>query len=57
MPPHFDEPEYWHERAEEARVLAELMSSERSKKMMLNAADAYEFLAIKAVIRSETEGS
>jgi len=51
--PHFNDPEYWHKRAEEARVLAERMSNERTKKMMLNQ------LAVRAAIRSidETKGS
>jgi len=55
--PQFDNPGYWHRRAERARASAQQMSSEQSKKMMLKIADACEFLAVKAAIRSETRGS
>jgi hypothetical protein len=57
--PHFNDPEYWHKRAEEARVLAERMSNQRTKKMMLKVADDYDQLAVRAAIRSigETKGS
>ena len=53
--PHFNDPEYWYKRAEEARVLAERMSNERTKKMMLRVADDYDQLAVKAAIRSIDE--
>ena len=53
--PHFNNPEYWHRRAEEARVLAERMSNERTKKMMLKVADDYDELAVRAAIRSIDE--
>jgi hypothetical protein len=46
--PHFNDPEYWHQRAEEARVLAERMSNERTKKMMRKVADDYDDLALSA---------
>ena len=32
--PHLNDPEYWHDRAKEARALAEQTISERTKKMM-----------------------
>jgi hypothetical protein len=35
-------------------ALAKQMSSERGKEMMLKVADAYEFLAVRAGIHSET---
>ena len=57
-PPQFNDPKYWHQRAEEARAMAKQMSSELSKKMMLKVADDYDGLAVKAAIRSmdETKG-
>ena len=58
-PPQFNDPKYWHQRAEEARAMAKQMSSELSKKMMLKVADDYDGLAVKAAIRSMdvTKGS
>ena len=57
--PQFNNPKYWHQRAEEARAIAKQMSSELSKKMMLRVADDYDGLAVKAAVRSldETKGS
>ena len=57
--PDVNDPEYWDQRAEEARVLAEQMSNELHKEMMLKVADNYEQLAVKAAVRSidETKGS
>jgi hypothetical protein len=58
--PQFNDPRYWHRRAEEARVLAEQMNGERNKERMLKVADDYDDeLAVRAVIRSigETKGS
>ena len=57
--PQFNNPRYWHRRAEEARVLAEQMSGERNKERMLKVADDYDELAVRAAIRSigETKGS
>jgi hypothetical protein len=57
--PHFNNPEHWHRRAEEARVLAEQMRDETTKKLMLRIADDYDDLAVNAAIRSmdETKGS
>ena len=51
-PPQFNDPKYWHQRAEEARVLAEQTSNERAKKTMLTIADDYDELAVRAVMRS-----
>ena len=48
---HLNDPEHWRQRAEESRVLAEQMSDETSKKMMLKIADDYEKLAARAVAR------
>jgi hypothetical protein len=44
----FKDSGYWHRRAEEARVVAEQMSSEEAKRTMLRAADNYDKLAIMA---------
>jgi hypothetical protein len=57
--PQFNNPRYWHRRAEEARVLAEQTSGERNKERMLKVADDYDELAVRAAIRSigETKGS
>ena len=49
--PHFNDPKFWQERAEEARVLADQMSDETSKKMMLKIADDYDKLAVRAAQR------
>ena len=56
--PDVNDPEYWDQRAEEARVLAERMSDEQTKKMMLKVADDYDQIAVRAAIRSidETKG-
>ena len=50
--PHFSDPEDWHQRAEEARVLAQQMRDESNKKLMLRIADDYDDLAVRAAIRS-----
>jgi len=50
---HFNDPKYWHQRAEEARVLAERMSNEGAKKTMLKIADDYDGFGVRAAIRSE----
>ena len=55
--PQFNNPKYWHQRAEEARAMAKRMNSELSKKMMLKVADDYDGLADKAAVRYETKGS
>ena len=48
---HFNDPDHWHQRAEECRVLAEEMSNERTKKTMLRIADDYDKLATRAFVR------
>ena len=66
--PYFKDPEYWNQRAEEARVLAELMMDETAKKTMLSVAADCDRFAVRAAMRSidelfvrrvidETEGS
>ena len=50
--PHFNDPAHWQQRAEEARVLAERVRDETTKKLMLRIADDYDDLAINAAIPS-----
>jgi hypothetical protein len=49
--PHFNDPGHWHRRAEEARTVAEQMTDETAKRMMLRIADDYEMLAVRASVR------
>ena len=49
--PHFNNPDHWRHRAEEARVLAEQMSDEIARKTMLKIADDYDKLAVRAALR------
>jgi len=49
--PHFNDPQHWCQRAEEARVLAEQMSDETAKGMMLRIAEDYDKLAVRASVR------
>jgi len=55
----FNDPKRWRRRAGKARVLAEQMNDETSKKIMLRIADDYIELAVRAAIRAadETKGS
>ena len=66
--PRFNDPKYWHQRAEEARALAELMNGETAKQTMLRIAEDCDEFAVRATIRaleeltvrrfiSETKGS
>ena len=48
--PHFDDPEYWHERAKEARRLAERMTDETAKETMLSVAEVCERFAVWAAM-------
>ena len=65
--PDVNDPEYWHQRAKEARRLAERMSDETAKQTMLSVAEGDGFavwaamcsiyeLAVSRVI-DETKGS
>ena len=53
--PYFKDPEYWNQRAEEARVLAELMMDETAKKTMLTVAEDCDTFAVRAAMRSLEE--
>ena len=49
---HFNDPKYWHQRAEEVRVLAERVRDETTEKLMLRIADDYDDLAVNAATPS-----
>ena len=49
--PHFNDPEHWRQRAEESRTLADQISDEVARKMMLRIADDYDKLAVRAAVR------
>jgi|SRR6516164_11200194 hypothetical protein len=55
--PHFNNPQHWQQRAEESRVMAEQMSDETAKGMMLGIADDYDKLAARASVRLIGTGS
>ena len=48
-----DDPAHWKKRAEEARALADLMSDDVSKQMMLQIARDYDHLAERAEKRAK----
>ena len=48
---------HWHDRASEARALAETLSEPEAKRLMLEIADGYEVLARRAAVRSQEENS
>jgi hypothetical protein len=50
--PYLNDPDHWHQRAEEARVQAEQMSNEQTKQTMLQIAADYDNLAVRAAIRA-----
>ena len=49
------DPKYWHQRAKEARRLAERMIDEKAKHTMLNVAEHCDRFAIRAAICSIEE--
>ena len=51
MASYVDDPQRWRDRAEEARVQAEQMSTEDTRRMMLQVADDYDHMAERAVKR------
>jgi len=48
--PNIDDPEYWNERAKEARRLAERMIDETAKETMLSLAEECDEFAVTAAI-------
>ena len=46
-----DNPQYWHSRAVEARVVAEALTDEDAKNLMLGVAQDYELMAERAASR------
>jgi hypothetical protein len=46
--PRFNDPKYWHRRAEEARDLAKHMSNEKAKETMLMVAADCDRFAVRA---------
>ena len=50
--PRFNDPKYWHQRAEEARALAKLMNGETAKQTMLRVAEDCDGFAVRATIRA-----
>jgi hypothetical protein len=53
--PDIDDPKYWHQRAKEARHLAERMIDEMAKQPMLSVAEQCDRFAIRAAIHSIEE--
>ena len=49
---HFNDPQHWHRRAKEARLLAERMPDETAKQTMLMVAEACDMFAIGAAMCS-----
>jgi hypothetical protein len=54
MPYFVDDPKHWRDRAEEARVLAELIADPKSRQQMVAVAEAYERMASRADGRGAT---
>jgi hypothetical protein len=45
LPPNIESPEYWRQRADEARTLSEQMRESQTKALMLGIAETYERIA------------
>ena len=50
----FGTPEYWRERADEARALADDMVDEEARLAMLAVAQSYEKIAVRAETRRQS---
>jgi hypothetical protein len=48
-------PDYWYSRAEEARIIAESMSDDVARDLMLSVADTYRRLAERAEMGANHE--
>jgi len=48
MPFFVNDPRHWHERAKEARALAETLTDSQARRQMLEVAAAYERMAERA---------
>jgi hypothetical protein len=53
--PQFRDPQYWHERAEEARRMAGRMIDERAKQTMLRVAEEYDEFATREAVHTIEE--
>ena len=51
MPLRFGTPAYWHERAEEARVMAEGMEDREAREAMHAVAESYDKIARRAAAK------
>jgi hypothetical protein len=49
--PDVNSPEYWYQRAKEARHVAERMTDQTTKQMMLGAAADCDWFAVRAAMR------
>lgn len=56
MAPHYNNPTYWRDRAEELRVLAEGLKAPDAKAMILRCAADYDVLALRAEKRLKSGG-
>ena len=54
---HFNNPKHWRDRAEEARILADDMHDDQSKRVMLEIAEDYEKLAERASMRLASDSA
>jgi hypothetical protein len=53
---HLDDPEYWRDRAEQVRALADQVSNQKARDVILQIAAEYELLADRARERATRGG-